>query len=79
MIDESKNQNDSIQAMADEAGTPYLVVATAQVEQVKVLLDGVGLPYTISENAPGVADVTTIRFDSKESVEQIQRVLDGIN
>jgi hypothetical protein len=78
MIDESKNKNDSIQAMADGAGAPYLVVAAVQVEQVKVLLDGVGLEYAISENVPDVEGVT-IRFDPKESLVQIQRVLDGIN
>jgi hypothetical protein len=78
MIDESKSKNDSIQAMADGAGIPYLVIAAAQVEQVKVLLDGVGLQYAISENVPDV-EVVTIRFDPKEKLEQLQRVLDGIN
>jgi hypothetical protein len=64
--------------MADGDGIPYLVIAAAQVEQVKVLLDGIGFEYAISENVPGVEEVT-IRFEPKENLEQLQRVLDGIN
>lgn len=78
MIDESENENDSIKVLADEAGIPYLVVAAGQVEQLRVLLDGAGLKYVVNEKVPGV-DGVIVQFDRKDSLDEIQRVLDGIN
>lgn len=78
MIDESENENDSIKVLADEAGIPYLVVAAGQVEQLRVLLGGAGLKYVVNEKVPGV-DGVIVQFDRKDSLEEIQRVLDGIN
>lgn len=78
MIDESENENDSIKVLADEAGIPYLVVAAGQVEQLRVLLGGAGLKYVVNDKVPGV-DGVIVQFDRKDSLEEIQRVLDGIN
>jgi hypothetical protein len=82
MIDENGQENDSIKVQTNEAGVPYVMVAVPQVPQVRVLFDGVGLPYTIDEKPIDAGDepaVVTIIFDSGENAEQVQRLLDGIH
>ena len=82
MIDENGQENDSIKVQTDEAGVPYVMVAALQVPQVRVLFDGLGLPYTMDEKLVAAGDEPSpvaIVFDSGEDAEQIQHLLDGIN
>lgn len=82
MFDANGERNDSIQVQTAETGPPYLVLAAGQVPQVRVLLDGVGLPYTIDErqaNADGAQPLVALVFDDKASVDEIQSLLDGID
>ena len=82
MIDSSRSKNDSIQVQTADTGAPYLMLAVDQVAQVRVLFDGVGLPYTIDERkttAVGEEPLVALMFENQVSVEEIQAVLDGID
>lgn len=82
MIDESRSKNDSIQVQTADTGAPYLMLAADQVAQVRVLFDGVGLPYTIDERqaiSDGEEPLVALVFDDKANVDEIQGLLDGID
>ncbi len=82
MFDANGEGNDSIRVQTAETGVPFLVLAASQVPQVRVLFDGVGLPYTIDERqaiADGEQAVVALVFNDKSSVDEIQGLLDGID
>jgi hypothetical protein len=82
MLDEHGERDDSIKVQTGETGAPYLILAAGQVPQVRVLFDGVGLPYTLDERQ-AIADdeqpLVALVFEDKASVDEIQRLLDGID
>lgn len=81
MRDESNQNCDTIHVRVDEAQEPYLRIATTQVPQVQVLLDGVGLKYTVAEETAGADDCefSIITFDADTSAEDVQQLLDELD
>lgn len=82
MFDANGETDDSIKVQTGETGAPFLILAAGQVPQVRVLFDGVGLPYTLDERqaiAEGELPLVALVFEDKASVEEIQRILDGIH
>ena len=80
MRDESPQKYETIKVRSDRDEGPYVVIATSQVPQVQVLLDGVGLTYTVTENSELASvdecPMSTIVFKPDISCDEIQRVLD---
>jgi hypothetical protein len=82
MLDANGERDDSIKVQTGETGAPYLILAAGQVPQVRVLFDGVGLPYTLDERqaiAEGEQPVVTLLFGDNVDVDEIQDLLDGID
>lgn len=81
MRDESSQNCDTIHVRVDRPEGPYLRVATGQVPQVQVLLDGVGLKYTVAEETAESDDCefSIIAFDADTSAEEVQQLLDELD
>ncbi len=82
MRDASSSTDNSIQVRNNKDGSPYLIIASIQVPQVCVLLDSVGLKYTVEgyeDTTDEQQSLSSIVFQSGASVEEIQGLLDGLD
>jgi hypothetical protein len=79
MIDATTKKR--LQVSTDGTAGPYVIVPVPQLDEVRHVLDGRGIPYWVDENAislNGAPEVAVINLGRGGDAEAVQAVLDGV-